>query len=420
MATVICTNCGAANDIENGRRECAFCGSLLKPQSASQTQTEAKKTNAEKKDILVGKVEITADDAIEKAKEVMLHNLKSLIMNYEVDEDDDDEVDEDDDDVDDYNYEKYDRPNGYWEVAYPIKDTFKQFSFRAELYYIPVYLYCGDYEDGKTNIVERYSFIIFAGGETSAPDSLIRYIDYTSFDSSKLSYEHECMNSQLKKAALFKNDPKELWYSVKGRKMREYLIDYDSPDSVNRVNLPVFLVTVSVGKFSEEIIIDGNGNCLTSYSDIQPIDILAKHNLGKDYRDILSEKYNENSDEVEMEEIHFGGDNEKLSDMYDVVNKRHLKAAWSYPSAYVKLTSLLNKCSELESSINGQEKDNMLYEITKQEREVLSYIAETKQMMVEYESKWKQWRNKCIVIISIIIGLPLIILVIMIAIMDVL
>lgn len=412
MATVICTNCGAANDIENGRRECAFCGSLLKPQSASQTQTGAKKTKAEKKDVHVGKVEITADDAIEKAKEVVLHNLQSLIMYYK-------ETDDYYDD-NDGNYEKYYRPNGYWEVAYPIKDTFKQFSFRAELYYIPVYLYCGDYEDGKTNTVERYSFIIFAGGETSAPDSLIRYIDYTSFDSSKLSYEHECMNSQLKKAALFKNDPKELWYSVKGRKMREYLIDYDSPDSVNRVNLPVFLITVSVGKLSEEIIIDGNGNCLTYYRDIQPLDILAKHNLGKGYRDILSEKFKENSDKVDAEkidyEVYFSGG---LLDMYHVVKKRHWKAEWSYPSAYVKLTSLLNKCSELESPINEQENGNLLYEITKQEREVLSYIAETKQMIIEYYNKAKQDKNKnknniIIIIIICIIGyilLPILILV---------
>lgn len=263
MATVICPNCGATNLIvSQSECECEYCGSMLN--DSSYVKSSLPKEDTDTIEIIrTGTLKISENDAIKIAKDTVNRYLKDILK------DEDEEV---------YKY-----------FLSPLTKKFEELQFAAKLYYVPIYLYKG--EGIEDNNVVDYNFSCFAGDEHSFPKCIIDTVNFnTCFNVSyckdiKLEATEDNKLNQTH-IPLFVKNSNEIWHSVRARKMRNYLRDYDAP-LITSVVLPIFLVAIKLGRLTKDMAISGEGKIWrdTSYYE----DLFAERELGTNYQNIIDD-----------------------------------------------------------------------------------------------------------------------------------
>lgn len=259
MATLICPNCGAENVLSiEGVCECEYCGTVV-------TNTPCNSVNIPQSDtdrsetFLTGILSISEDEAIKIAKDYVIQQLKEVLK------DEDEEV---------YKY-----------FLSPLSKRFGELKFSVKLFYVPAFFFKGEgLENG--NIV-NYCFSCFAGNDHSYPKCLIDTVNFNTYFNiyycnGIVFVNNDSINSNTQR--LFIKNPKEIWHSVRGRKMRNYLQDHDTP-TISFVLLPMFQVIIRLGQVSKDMAISGDGKVWRAASYCE--DIFVEHELGKNYQDII-------------------------------------------------------------------------------------------------------------------------------------
>lgn len=263
MATVKCPNCGANNLIVSSSPcECEYCGSMLEPSSYAKVSTPKEHTqNIEI--IRIGTLKISENDAIKIAEDKVRRYLKDILK------DEDEEV---------YKY-----------FLSPLSTKFAELKFSAKLYNVPIYLYSG--EGIRDNDVIEYNFSCFAGDESSFPKLIIDTVNFNTWFNIYYCKDIKLKSTEDNKLSqsyipLFVKNANELWHSVRARKMRSDLRDYDTP-IITSIVLPIFGVTIKLERLTKDMAISGEGKIWrdTSYYE----DLFAERELGTNYQDIIDD-----------------------------------------------------------------------------------------------------------------------------------
>ena len=259
----ICPSCGA----ETTGSVCEYCGSAI---IVPEIRHEQKKTSSNQ-EVLVYSCEISSDEALRLVKSAVLSYLEQIAQQASKRE--------------------------FWEYINPIDEKKELFTYRANLYYVPFYLFEFKAEINKQ--IKSLNYIGFAGDSKSYPYCVQK--NFESIDGlQKYIPENKAKIKGLQSNGFIK-DCHKIWCSVYADREKRKFINYDYPD-IKRIFLPFYVINVSVRDHTgttieKDVVIDCKGDIVLRKGITSSPYMLANYFLGNDYMAILDKKRSDRKQE---------------------------------------------------------------------------------------------------------------------------
>lgn len=282
MAIIICPICGGENDDKNIGKACEYCGTLLVIPKVEESLDKKNTRRAMKNyQVSYGNVIKNKSEILEIVKKHVKEQLNRVEKKANKS----------------YQWLEQEIEFCYLPYISPSDEKFDLLKFNVELFYVPCYTYKikGAYEEDD---VETYTFVINANVPSDVPPIVRDSLNYKKFDFTETKSD-PLKGFKINLNKDFTGDPCKFWDSIKGRNMlKKYVTDFDGP-KIGFQYFPVYYITVRCGSVKNGLVMDGNGNFISTpvrkelFEEpiyIYPEKLFLEHYLGENWESILKER----------------------------------------------------------------------------------------------------------------------------------